>query len=391
MEEECAKRVFTARDQLAGLLVTPKLPEPLPTKLGELARLADELEGQVQERLEACRSVRETQLKGVQEAIGNVRAVCLPADWLGTGLSTHLAGIGDTLRRTQGKLIDSLRKEADRMQEEIGALSDDPFVWAVKWVRRSDSVGAQLEKMKDRVAEFEAQSAALASWVSVNQELFAAAILSTKIGATDPAPAHELTQLLGKTRERFSTARWEPLGAAAAFRGALRPISQTLQGLLYSQARVYFGELEQLRQRFTQLLPGTPAPAFEAGNGEKRKARSGYDAFAVLYGWALSGFNDAFARAKQLKGRGHVWADPRKRKRSWNELSGNLERLLGMGGSVLGIDHVMKVGEQLGELVRGFTGTNTGVFDTPEAALDFDVLRERFLRGEVVIRIEPRQ
>lgn len=391
MEEESRKRVFTARDQLARLLVPPELPEPLPTKAGELARLADELEGQVQEKVEACRSAREIQLKGVQEAIGTVRGISLPADWLDTGLSTHLAGIGDTLRRTQDKLIDSLRKETDRIQEEIAASANDSFGWAVRWVRRSDSVGAQLEKLKGRVAEFEAQSAALSSWVSVNQELFAVTILCTKIGATDPAPAHELAQLLGRTREQFSTDRWEPLGAAAEFRGALRPISQTLQGLLYSQARVYFGELEQLRQRFGQLLPNTPAPAFEGGKGEHRKGRSGYDAFAALYGWALSGFNDAFTRAKQLKSRGHGWADPRKKKRSWNELSGSIERLLGMEGSALGIDHVMKVGELLSELLRGFTGTSTGVFDTPEAALDFDVLRECFLRGEVVIRIEPRQ
>jgi hypothetical protein len=391
MEEESRKRVFTARDQLARLLVTANLPEPLPTQSGELARLADELEGQVQEKVEACQSARETQLKGVQEAIGNVRGISLPADWLDTGLSTHLAGIGETLRRTQGKLIDSLRKEADRIQEETGASADDPFAWAVRCVRRRESVGAQLEKLKDRVSEFEVQSAALSSWVSVNQELFAVSILCTKIGATDPAPTHELAQLLARTRERFSTDTWEPLGKAAEFRSTLRPISQTLQGLLYSQARAYFGELEQLRQRFAQLLPARPAPAFDAGNGERRKARSGYDGFAALYRWALSGFNDAFARAKQLKGRGHSWADPRKKKRSWNELSSSLERLLGMEGSALGIDHVIKVGEQLSELLRGFTATSTGVFDTPEAAPDFDVLRERFLRGEVVIRIEKRQ
>jgi hypothetical protein len=391
MEEESRKRIFAARDQLARLLVAPELHEPLPTQPGELGRLADELEGQVQEKVETCQSVRETQLKGVQEATGNARGIALSADWLDTGLSTHLAGIGDTLRRTQDKLVDSLRKEADRIKEEIAASGNDSFGWAVRWVRRSDSVGAQLEKLKGRVSEFEAQAAALSSWVAVNQELFAVSILCTKIGATDPAPSHELTQLLRKTRERFSTDRWEPLGAAAEFRSALRPISQTLQGLLYSQARVYFGELEQLRQQFGQLLPNTPAPAFEVGNGERRRPRSGYDAFAALYRWALSGFEDAFRRAKQLKGRGHAWADPRKKKRSWNELATAIERILAVGDKTLAFERLVKIGEQVSEILRGIGGDSAGVFDNPKVAPDFDAIREMYRRGEIVIRVEPRQ
>jgi len=391
MEEESRKRVFAARDQFARLLIARRLPDPLPTQPSELARLADELEGQLHEQVEAYRTIREAQLDSVRAAVGSVRGIALPTEWLNTGLSTHLAGIGDTLRRTQAKLVDSLRKEAEHIQAELAAADDDRFGWAVRWVRRCDSVSAQLEKLRGRVTEFEVQSAALSSWVPVNQELFAVTTLCTKIGATDPAPVHELTQLVARARERFSRESWEPLASAQDFRAEIRPISQALQGLLYSQARAYFGEVELLRQRFGLLLPGTPAPTFEAGNGGGRKARSGYDAFAALYRWAWSGFSDAFARAKRLKGRGQPWADPRRKKRSWNELAGGLERLLGTEASALGIDYVMKAGEQLSELLQGFTGTGMGVFDTPEAALDFDALRERFLRGEVVIRIEPRQ
>jgi len=391
LEDEARKRVLAARDQLVRLLVTPSLLEPFPTQAGELAKLADELEGQIHERVEAFRTARETQLGELQAAIGNVRGISLPAEWMDTELSTHLAGIGASLRRTQVKLIDSLRKETDRIEEELGTSTDDPFGWAVGWVRRSDSVGNLLEKLRGRVAEFEVQSAALLTWVSVNHELFAVTTLCKKVGTTDPAPGHELAQLLARTRERFSTEPWKPLGAAGEFRSALRPISQTLQRLLYSQARAYFAELELLRQRFAQLLPRTPAPALEEGSGARKKSPGGYEAFAALYRWALGGFNDAFVRAKQLKGRGHQWADPRRKKRSWNELSGSLERLIGTKGPAPGIDYVIKVGEQLSELLRGFTGASTGVFDTPEAAPDFDALRDLFLRGEVVIRIEPRQ
>jgi hypothetical protein len=391
MEEESRKRVITARDQLARLLIARRLPEPLPTQPSELVRLAEELESQVREKIEFCRAVREGHLDGVRAAIGSVRAIALPAEWLNTGLSTHLAGIGDTLRRTQTKLVDSLRKEAENIQAELAASDDDRFDWAVRWVRRCDSVSAQLEKLQGRVAEFEARSAALSSWIPVNQDLFAVATLCMKIGPSDPTPIHELTQLLARTRERFSRESWEPLGAAQEFRGELRMISQALQGLLYSQARAYFGEVELLRQRFAPLLPSGPAPTFERGSGGRKKDRSGYDAFAALYRWALSGFNDAFSRAKRLKDRGQPWTDPRKKRRSWNELSSSLECLLKRQVSNLGMEHVMKAGERLSELLRGFAEAGTGVFDTPEAAPDFDALRERFLRGEVVIRIEPKE
>jgi hypothetical protein len=391
MEEEARKRVFAARDQLARLLVAPRLPEPLPTRASELARLADELECQLQDKIEACRTIRKGQLDDVRAAIGSVRAIALPAEWLNTGLSTHLAGIGDTLGRTQTKLVDSLRKEAESIQAELAASDDDRFGWAVRWVRRCDSVNAQLEKLRSRVAEFEVQSAALSSWVPVNQELFAVTTLCSKISTTDPAPVHELAELLARTRERFSRESWEPLGAAPEFRGELRSISQALQGLMYSQARAYFAEVEILRQRFAPLLPNTPAPTFEEEHGGRRKARSGYDAFAALYRWALSGFNDAFARAKRLKNRRQPWTDPRKKGRSWNELSGSLECLLERKASTQTIEYVLKVGEQLSELLGGFAGIGTCVFDTPEVPPDFDLLRERFLRGEVVIRIEPKQ
>jgi hypothetical protein len=383
--------VFAARDQLARLLVARRLPEPLPTQVSELARLADELEGQLQEKLEACRTVREAQLDGVRVAIGSVRGISLPTEWLNTGLSTHLGGIGDTLRRTQTKLIDSLRKEAEHIQAELTESQDDRFGWAVRWVRRCDSLSAQLERLKERVAEFETQSAALAGWVPVNQELFAVATLCTKIGDSDPAPAHELTQLLARTRERFSTASWEPLASAPEFRAALRPISQSLQGLLYSQARAFFGELELLRQRFGPLLPCTPGPGFEGGTVERKKRRGGYDAFAELYRWAMSGFKDAFNRASSLKVDGQPWADPRRKKRSWKELASAMEKLLAERNGEVSIEQVTKAGTLLTEILRGFSGTNSGVFDTPAIVPDFDALRERFMRGEVVIRIEPRQ
>jgi hypothetical protein len=390
IEEESRKRVFAARDQLARLLVAPRLPEPLPTQASELAHLADELEGQLQEKIEGFRTVREAQLDGLRVAIGNVRGVSLPTEWLNTGLSTHLAGIGDTLRRTQATLIDSLRKEAEHTHAELAASDGDRFGWAVRWVRRSDSLSAQLEKLRGRVAEFETQSAALVRWMPVNQELFAVATLCTKIGSSDPAPAHELTQLLARTRERFSTASWEPLGSAPEFRAALRPISQSLQGLLYSQARAFFGELELLRQRFGPLLPRTPVPGFEGDTVERKKRRGGYDAFAELYRWALSGFKEEFDRASRLRAGGQTWTDPRRKKRSWKELASAMEKVLAERNGDVSIEQVTKAGSLLTEILRGFSGTNSGVFDTPAVVPDFDALRDRFMRGEVVIRIEPK-
>jgi hypothetical protein len=391
LEEEARRRVLTARDQLIRLLAAPALPDPLPVKPADLAHLADDLEGQIEDRIGKFRADREAHLQEMHAVLGSVRSISLPEDWLDTGLSTLLAGIGATLDRAQVRLVDGLRKEAERIRDELATLGSDRFGWALRWARRCESANAQMEKLRARATEFEAQAGALAAWVPVNQELFAASILSTKIAATDPAPAHELAELVGGMRERFSTDKWQPLRGASEFRAALGPVSQGLQRLVYSQARAYFAELEALRQKFGRLLPQSPSPGFEMDSGGRKKAHGGYDVFAALYRWALGGFKAAFERAKQLRTGGHGWADPRRRKRSWNEVSGQLERLLGTEGSAIGIDLVMKTGEQVKELFQGFAESGTGVFDSADTALDFETLRERFLRGEVVIRIEPRR
>jgi len=211
------------------------------------------------------------------------------------------------------------------------------------------------------------------------------------VKATDPAPSHELGQLLARTRERFSTESWESLGGAAEFLDGLRPTGQALQRLLYSQARAFYSELETLRCQFGPLLPTTPAPEFEAKGNLRKAAAGGYTAFDGLYRWAFSGFSDSFSSAKNLKVRGLTWADPRKKKRSWNELAMALERVLAVGDGALAFERVMKVGEQVSEILRGFGGASAGVFDNPEVAPDFDKLQELFLRGEVVIRIEARR
>jgi hypothetical protein len=384
-----AKRVLSARDRLALLDATPQLPETLPSVPGELARLADTLEGQLEERMEACRAARQRQLDELRAAIGNVRSITLTAQWLETGLSKPLAGIGETLKRTQAALTESLRKEADRIQAELSE-SGDPFERAVRWVQKQETAKAQLDKLKGRSGEFTTQSAALLTWMPVNQELFSVTNLATKIVDTDPAPAHQLEQLLARMRERFTTESWEPVHSADAFRGDVQAIGKTLQGLLYSQIRTYVAEVDQLRQKFARLLPATPSPSFETESGTQGKRQRGYDAFSALYQWAMAGFSEACKRAKKLKGRGQTWADPRKN-RKWSDLLGNVERSLEMDRATIGLHQVLKAGEWLNDLLDGFEGTSTGVFDTPEDVPDFDAIRERFLRGEVVIRIEPRQ
>ena len=231
----------------------------------------------------------------------------------------------------------------------------------------------------------------LLTWVGVNQELFAVSTLCEKVNATDPAPGYELAQLLARMRESFSTESWEPLGAAAAFLDGLRPIGQALQRLLYSQVRAFYGELETLRGQFGYLLPVTATPEFEPKSISRKAAAGVYQAFEGLYRWGVSGFRDAFTRAKNLKASGLPWADPRKKKRSWNELSTALERALPSGDSGLAFERVVKVGEQVSELFRGFGGAGVGVFDNPKVTPDFDAIREMYRRGEVVIRVEPRQ
>ncbi|MDW8243296.1 MAG: hypothetical protein RMJ88_08800 [Thermogemmata sp.] len=390
-ERQSRKRVIMAHKLLVRLHVPFHLPDPLPEHASELTRLADYLEELVQEKIKSCRALCEDHLNRIRTAIGCLRAISLPTEWLNTGLKKHLAGMAGKLRRIQVKLVDVLRQEAANIETELAASDADRFGWAVRWVRRDNSIRARIEKLLGRVAEFEARSLALLSWMPVNQELSALTTLTLKIALTDPAPAYELNQLIARMREHFSTRSWEPLGSARKFRRELQTISRVLQGLLYSQLQVYLKEVELLRQRFGPLLPNTPAPTLEAVRKRSKAVHTHSNPFAALYDWALSGFQAAFTRAKRLKAQGQPWMDPCNKRRSWNELASTVENMLVSRATGKGLEHVLKVGEKLTELLRGFTGRGVGVFDSPEAPPDFDTLREQFLRGEVVIRVEPKK
>ncbi len=391
LEDQARKRILGAREKLERLGAMQVSSEPLPGKAAELSRLADRLEQELCERIEALHLEREGQLRALRTYIGQVRGISLADEWLKTELSTHFSGISDTLRRSQTKLVEALRKETDRIEEELASANDGQFEWAARWVRRRELMSAVIERLKGRMTEFEAQSQALLTWVAANQELFAVSILCEKVNRTDPAPGHELAQLIARMRERFSTESWEPLSAAAEFLEGLRPTGQALQRLLYSQVRAFYHELETLRCQFGPLLPATPAPPFETKGSSRKAAPGGYVAFDGLYRWAFSGFNDSFARAKNLKVRGLPWADPRKKKRSWNELAAALERGLAVSDGVLTFERVVKSGEQVSEILHGFGSDSAGVFDNPKVSPDFDAIREMYRRGEVVIRVEPRQ
>ncbi len=92
-----------------------------------------------------------------------------------------------------------------------------------------------------------------------------------------------------------------------------------------------------------------------------------------------------------MKADGQTWANPLQKKRSWKELASGLEKLLAEGNGAVGMEEVTKAGILLTEILRGFAQTTSGTFDCPSAAPDFEALRERFMRGEVVIRIEARE
>lgn len=391
LEDQARKRIVAAREKLERLGATQDSAAPLPAKAAELSRLADSLEQELAERVDAFRLERQGQLRALRTHVGQVRGTSLPDEWLKTELSTHFSGISDTLRRSQAKLVESLRKEADRIEQELAAADHGQFEWAARWVRRRESMVALIQRFKGRVTEFDEQTGALLTWVAANQELFAVSTLCEKVNTTDPAPGHELAQLLARMRERFSTASWEPLGEAAQFLECLRPTGQALQRLLYSQARAFYKELETLRCQFGSLLPATPAPEFETRRSSLKTAPGGYAAFDGLYSWAFSGFSGSFTRAKELKVRGLPWADPRQKKRSWNELATAIERALAAGDGALPFERVVKIGAQVSEILRGFGSDSAGVFDNPGVAPDFDAIREMYRRGEVVIRIEPRK
>ena len=193
-------------------------------------------------------------------------------------------------------------------------------------------------------------------------------------------------------REQFATAFWEPLFAWEDFAQRLQHIQAQVQGLLFSQVRIFHQELETFRQRFGPLLLSTPPPAFDPVQDCNRPDSSGYSSFQALYQWVVSGFRHAFEDRKRLHAGGIPWRTLHGSRRSWTEYVRQIEKALSTQEIHPEFTSLVALGQQIADLCAGFvTAPRTlTTYDDPKQSPDFEAIKQLFLQGLVVIRIERR-
>jgi hypothetical protein len=387
--ESLRGRLVELRAQLRRLGEEATVEGGEGTSVTVLQKQCNTLEGALRGRMDAALAERRRQAEELREMVGMVRATTVVTTWPKTELTTHLAGMSQPLGKAQASLLQGLRRELAAVEQELATADPVTFGWTVKWAKRRESASRAVSKLRDRVAEFEGQSRALLPWLPLMQQLTATDALSAKVEPTDGAPRALLSDLVAEYRSRFSTEGWPPLSEAKAFRARLQPIEAQVQGLVFSQAKAFYGELETLRERFATLLPRTPPPAFDPGPG-RNGALPALAAFSALYRWARGGFSEAFGRAKRLRADKVPWSDTRGRRRSFSDVAGPIEGALRSEETLPSFPALVALGERLGELFAGFRCDREGggVYDDPQQVPDFEAMRELFLRGELVIRVE---
>jgi len=366
----------------------------------ELQAYADTLEGRLASRVEEQSKELINFAASARQMIGTVLATNVETDWAATELTMHLKGVASVLMGAKEDMLKALRKELKRVEGEVGKAGHTSVEWAVGWRRRRDSFLNTEERLKDRVAQLAARAAALSLWSARNDQLLATATLCEKVRATDPGPLKTLSRLVRDYREKFSVDTWSSLGAVHEFAERLQSVQSEVQGLLFRQAQVFNLELESLRREYLPLLPPTPPPSFEATVDGEAGHITLNKTFQQLYRWALTGFRAQVVDCRRHKKEGQPWRDPTSAHTSWKDIDRQVERALQAVNGTADIGAVRQVGDKVMRMLNGFTastgksggnGLRPTVYDDPLKPPDFEQLKERFVRGQVLIRVEPRK
>jgi hypothetical protein len=354
--------------------------------------LAARVEEQFQELIKFADSLR--------QMIGLVLATNVETDWMDTDLSIHFNGVATILRDAIDDLLKALRNELKRAEQETTKASRTSVEWAATWRRRRDSFFNSEQKLRDRVEQLGARAAALSLWSARNDQLRATGLLCEKVRATDPGPLKTLTKLLRDYRERFSVDAWSSLDDGREFAQRLQSVQVEVQGLLFRQVQAFNRELDTLRRSYLTLLPPTPAPSFEVTIDGKGGHAALNRTFQHLYLWALTGFRAVVNDCRQSKENGRPWRDPSTAHTSWKDIDRQVGKALQAVGRAPDFGAICQVGDKVLKMLSGFTGGDNkskangsrfSVYDNPLEPPDFEQLKNSFIRGRVLIRVEPRK
>ncbi len=400
--EALLEKVAVAGRQLkrfdGGDLDTP----PDTDSIKELQAYANALDERLAARVEELFKEVAKIADSLRAMIGTVVATDVKSEWAVTNLSIHFTGVANLLTKTREDLLKALRKELKRVEEESDKASHTGIEWAAGWRRKRDSFFNSTEKLRDRVEQLTTRAAALNLWAPRNDQLRATGILCEKVRDTDPGPLKTLHQLVRDYRERFSLDAWSSLGTADEFGARLRSVQSEVQGLLFRQAQAFNRELETLRREYRLLLQSTrtaPPPSFDAAVNGNANLDTLHEVFQQLYRWALAEFRAVAAECRQRREKGQAWRDLSSAHTSWKEVDQQVEKACQaiMGGA--DFEAICRVGDKVLRMLNGFIASDSKsnggglrpvTYNDPSEPPDFEQLKDIFMRGEVSIRVEPR-
>ena len=347
---------------------------------------------QQQIRLESAVEAQITDLENsvhaLQNLIGTVNAADLPIEWLDSDLSTHLKGISSKLKDTQDNLLKTLRKELKRVEKELDLSAGPTDVeWAITQKDKRISFGSTLQRLKNRVTEFEKRAKALTSWQVLNSQLRSTDALCAKVDETEHGPVQAFSQLVTEFKERFAADSWVPLFTATEFSERLGSIQSEIQGLLYSHFQKFNTELAEIRHQFNSLLSSTPPPMFDILREKSPQNHSIHKSFQKLYQWTFEGFRTVVTECRKEAENGTRWRDPDNERRSWKKLKTEVEAILWADEEPLSFEVVQRIGSKVLLIQRGFTEAIFGLFDDSDQPPDFEKLEQLFQKGKIQIQV----
>ena len=337
----------------------------------------------------------ENGIASLQDSIGTVSSAAISTEWLDSALSTHLTGIATKLKSTKENLLKTLRNELKRFEKELDSFSNLSRVeWVIVQQNREVSTFNTLQKLQERVKQFETRVKALPSWEVLISQLHLTAALCAKVSETNPAPAQALNQLVDEFKERFATDSWTPLFASSKFSERLGKVQSGVQILLYDYVQIFNRELEEIRSQFNVLLPSTQPPTFNPSEAGNRRHNFIHASFQELYQWACTGFRAVFINCQHMRQSGIQWRNPDNGRRGWKTLETQIEVALQKVEVKLDFETVQNIGAMVLLMQRGFASTEEnedifGLYDNPDNPPDFNKLEQFF--GEAKIQIQVKR
>lgn len=389
------EQIAELNDQLCRLEATDGTN--LITKNTSIANLQKHLQQQ-QGRLESFAkeeiSNLESSITSLQELIGTVSVPAISTEWLDSDLSRHLTGIAIKLKDTQENLLKTLRRELKGFEEELDTASSLSGVeWVVVQQNKKELSFNTLQKLQERVKQFETRVKGLTSWEVLINQLHSTATLCEKVSETEAAPIQALSQLVDEFKERFAVDSWSPLFTSSEFADRLGTIQSDVQARLYELVQVFNRELETIRSQFNVLLPSTPPPTFNILVESNRRGDLIQESFQKLYQWACTGFRAAVIECQRRRKSGAQWRNPDKGRRGWKTLQTQIEDGFQKVEVKLDFETVQNIGAMVLLMQRGFASTKENeeifrLYANPDAPPNFNRLEQLFRKGKIQIRVE---